>query len=162
VEALTQRSRTSVLGAALISALVAGPLGGLIVAVGVMGGYPAGDLAETPGAMLLVWGVLMGFFIACVPAAIFGATVGRYVRKHASLHSRGMRLRAILTSAVLGAAFGAISTTLVGGPGTPVSLFAFAGAMSGAACGLAITRIVDSDRRADAAAAQLTAGLPRP
>jgi hypothetical protein len=81
VDTQVDRSRTSVLGASIMSALVAGPLGGIMITFACIAGYPAGELAETPGAMLLIWGVLTGFFYACLPAAVFGAALGAYVHR---------------------------------------------------------------------------------
>ena len=120
METLARRSRTSVLGAALVSALVAGPLGGLIIAIASIVGYPAGELPETSPAMLLVWGVLTGFFAACLPAAVFGAAVGQYVQRGVSRGERGLRLRAMVAGAALGAIFGA-AMHFIGGPGAPIS-----------------------------------------
>jgi hypothetical protein len=142
-----------VLGAALVSALVAGPLGGLIIAIASIVGYPAGELAETSPAMLLVWGVLTGFFAACLPAAVFGAVLGQYVRRGRSRGEHGLRLRAMVAGAALGATFGT-GMYFLGAPGAPFSLLVLAGVASGALCGAMITFIVDSDHRADAAAAQ--------
>ena len=106
------RSRTSVLGAAVVSAFVAGPVGGLIIATAVSLGYPARGLDETPAAMLVVWGVVTGFIIAAPVAAVFGA---QHVRRGLSLGSaeRILRLRAALSGAALDAVFGADSTASI-------------------------------------------------
>jgi hypothetical protein len=142
-----------VLGAALVSALVAGPLGGLIIAIASIVGYPSGELAETSPAMLLVWGALTGFFAACLPSAVFGAAVGQYVQRGRARGEHALRLRAMVAGAALGATFGA-GVYFIGGPGGPISLLVLAGVLSGALCGAMVTSIVDSDHRADAAAAQ--------
>src|SRR5688500_12351622 len=101
-----RRARTSVLGSALVSALVAGPLGGLIVAIASIVGYPASELAKTHPAMLLVWGVLTGFVVACLLAAAFGAAVGHHVQRGLSRGDHRLRLRAMVAGGALGAGFG--------------------------------------------------------
>ena len=148
METGVDRSRTSVLGAAIVSALVAGPLGGLIIALACIAGYPAGELAETSGAFLMVWGVLTGFFYAILPAAVFGAGVGSYVRQGLSRGAaeRVLRVRATLAGATLGGGFGA-AVRVVASPDAPMSLFVIAGILSGAFCGAMVTSIVKSDYR---------------
>jgi hypothetical protein len=59
----------------------------------------------------------------------------------------------MVAGAALGAIFGA-GVYFMGGPGAPISLLVLAGVLSGALCGAMVTSIVDSDHRADAAAAQ--------
>jgi hypothetical protein len=103
--------------------------------------------------MLLVWGVLTGFFIACLPAAVFGAAVGQYVHRGVAQGERGLRWRAMAAGAALGGIFGA-ALHFIGSLGAPVSLLVFAGLLSGALCGAIITSMVGSDYRADADAAQ--------
>jgi hypothetical protein len=147
------RSRTSILGAGLVSALVAGPLGGFIVALLSIAGYPSGGLAETPAPMLLIWGPLTGLFAACLPAATFGAAIGLYVQRGVSRGEHALRIRAAVGGSVLGASFGA-GTHFISGLGAPLSLLLIAGALSGAFCGAMITSLVCSDDRADVAAAQ--------
>jgi hypothetical protein len=137
-----------VLGASIVSALVAGPLGGIIIALAYLAGFAVGELAETSGAFLVVWGVLTGFFYACLPAGAFGAAVGAYVRRGLvrGVGERILRVHAMMAGAALGAAFG-VAVRPAAGSGAPAVLFGVAGLISGAICGAIITSIVKSDHR---------------
>jgi hypothetical protein len=143
-----------VLGAAVVSAVVAGPLGGLLIATGTMLGYPVGHLADTPGAMLVLWGMLTGFLYASLPAAVFGAGLGQYVRRGLAQgkNESALRFRAAAAGGALGGIFG-VGLYLAGGAGAPLSLPIIAGVLTGAICGVIVTSIVTSDHRADARAA---------
>jgi hypothetical protein len=92
-----------------MSTFVAGPLAGLIIAIAVIAGYPAGEVQDTPVAMLLIWGPLTGFFYASLPAAVFGAGIGQYVRQRLAKgwSERMLRPHALVAGAALGASFAA-------------------------------------------------------
>jgi hypothetical protein len=146
-----RRLRTSVLGAALISAAVAGVVGAVVIVVAAAVGVGANSLSELPVPMVALWGLMTGVITTLPVGAACGAVVAALVRSHLVKH--GSRRSATQRAAGLGGVFGAVyglALHYLDSAGPSVTLLVAAGVIGGVAAGRVAAAVVISDYQADA------------
>ncbi|SRR6266568_3334761 len=149
-QVVQRRLRTSVLGAAFISAFVAGLIGASVIVVGSGLGLGAGGLAEVPLAMLVSWGLAMGPFTTLPVGTLCGAAVAQYVRRQLlrSTPVQTASLRAAATGGIFGALYGT-GLYYLDRSGPSLALLITAGLIAGMGAGRTAAAVVISDYRAD-------------